>query len=114
MDVPGKQWTSVVSGATETSKTFVQPVAPGESVSATFKVTSGPVPFNGDLVGNASWTNQASGRKQVETAAEKVRNASPIKVNEYRVRSGAPANPTNSFIELYNAALKASSSPTGR
>jgi hypothetical protein len=103
MDVPGKQWTSVVSGATETSKTFVQPVAPGESVSATFKVTSGPVPFNGDLVGNASWTNQASGRKQVETAAEKVRNASPIKVNEYRVRSGAPANPTNSFIELYNA-----------
>jgi len=32
-----------------------------------------------------------------------VRNAEPIKINEYRVRSGAPANPTNSFIELYNA-----------
>jgi hypothetical protein len=103
IDVPDKQWTSVVSGTTETSRTFVQPVAPGESVSATFKVTSGPVAFNGDLVGNASWTNQSSGRKQVETAAEKVRNASPIKINEYRVHSGAPANPTDSFIELYNA-----------
>src|SRR6202042_2703172 len=41
--VPGNQWTSVVSGTTETSKTFAQQVAPGASVSATFKVTSGPV-----------------------------------------------------------------------
>ena len=50
-------WTSVVSGTTETSKTFADPVAPGATVSATFKVTSGPAAFNGDLVGNASWTN---------------------------------------------------------
>ena len=72
-------------------------------MSATFKVTSGPVTFNGDLVGNASWTNPTSGRKQVETAVEKVRNARPVKINEFRVTSGAPGNPTNSFIELYNA-----------
>ena len=112
MAVPSKQWTSVVSGTTETSMTFAQQVAPGASVSATFKVTSGPEAFNGDLVGNASWTNSAtnsaSGRKQVETAVEKVRNAMPVKINELRVTSGAPAsgpsgNPTNSFIELYNA-----------
>jgi hypothetical protein len=103
ISVPSEEWTAVVSDTSETSKTFVQPIAPGESVSATFKVTSGPLAFNGDLVGNASWTNATSGRKQVETAAEKVRNASPIKINEYRVRSGAPANPTNSFIEIYNA-----------
>jgi hypothetical protein len=101
--VPSNQWTSVVSGTTETSKTFAQPVAPGASVSATFKVTSGPVTSGGDLVGNASWTNPASGRKQVETAVEKVRNAKPVKINEFRVTSGAPDNPTNSFIELYNA-----------
>jgi hypothetical protein len=44
-------WTSLVSGTTETSKTFADPVAPGASVSATFKVTSGPAAFNGDLVG---------------------------------------------------------------
>ena len=36
------------------SKTFADPVAPGASVSATFKVTSGPAAFNGDLVGSAT------------------------------------------------------------
>ena len=103
VSVPSKQWSAVVSGTTETSKIFAEPVAPGASVSATFKVTSGPAAFNGDLVGSASWTNPASGSKHIETAVEKVRNASPIKINEFRVRSGDPANPTNSFIELYNA-----------
>jgi non-reducing end alpha-L-arabinofuranosidase len=100
---PGKQWTAVVSGTTETAKTFAQPVAPGASVSATFKITSGPSAFNGDLVGHASWTNAANGRKQAETAVAKVRNAGAVKINEFRVASGAPANLTNSFIELYNA-----------
>ena len=42
ISVPDKQWTSVVSGGTEKSKTFTEPVAPGANVSATFKVTSGP------------------------------------------------------------------------
>jgi hypothetical protein len=84
-------WTSMVSGTTETSKTFANPVAPGATVSATFKVTSGPAAFNGDLVGNASWTT--NGRTQSEKMAEKVRNVSPIKINEF----------ANSFIELYNA-----------
>ncbi len=95
-------WTSVVSGSTETSKTFTDPVAPGATVSATFKVTSGSAAFNGDLVGNASWTN-SSGQTQSEKMAEKVRNVSPIKINEFAVSSGSPANSTNSFIELYNA-----------
>jgi len=103
LSVPAKEWTAVDSGTSETSKTIAEPIGPGDTVSATFKVTSGNQSFNGDLVANASWTNAASGSRQVETAVEKVRNASPIKINEYRVRSGAPANPTNSFIELYNA-----------
>jgi hypothetical protein len=94
-------WTSVVSGATGTSKTFADPVAPGASVSATFKLTSGRMAFNGDLVGNASWS--ANDRKQSETTTEKVRNVSPIKINEFAISSGSPANPTDSFIELYNA-----------
>jgi hypothetical protein len=68
-------------------------------VSATFKVTSGPAAFNGDLVGNASWTT--NGRKHSETTAEKVRNVSPVKINEFRI--SAPGDSTNSFIELYNA-----------
>jgi non-reducing end alpha-L-arabinofuranosidase len=102
--VPSNQWAAVVAGTTETTKTFPQ-VAPGTSVSATFQVTSGRVAFQGDLVAHASFTipGTASGRKQAETAVAKVRNAVPVKINEFRVTSGAPANRTNSFVELYNA-----------
>ena len=103
ISVPAKGWNAVVSGTTETSKSFAAPVAPGASVSATFKVTSYQAASNGDLIGNASWTNSTSGAKQSETITEKVRDASPVKINEFRISSGAPANSTDSFIELYNA-----------
>jgi len=100
ISVPSRQWTSVIPGTTQTSKTF-DSVAPGASVSATFNVTSGPQPFNGDLIGDASWTNRGHGWRQSATTAEKVRNVSPIKINEFRVGTGT--NPANAFIELYNA-----------
>ena len=103
---PGVQWTSLVADTRETSKIFTDPIAPGASVSATFKVTSGPAAFNGDLVGKALWTNSTDGQKHVETTAEKVRNVSPVKINEFRISSGSPGNQTNSFIELYNAGPK--------
>lgn len=96
-------WTSAVSGGTETSKTFSDPIAAGATASATFKVTSGPAAFNGDLVANASWTNSASGQMQSEQTTEKVRNVSPIKINEFAISSGPAANSNDSFIELYNA-----------
>ncbi len=83
--------------------TFADPVAPGASVSATFKVTSGPAAFNGDLVGQRLVDEPTTGRTQSETTAEKVRNVSPIKINEFRISAGSPANATDSFIELYNA-----------
>ena len=47
------------------------------------------------------------GTQQSETAVERVRNASPIKINEFRISSGPPANSTDSFIELYNAGTSA-------
>ncbi len=100
ISAPNK-WTSFVSETSEKAKTFAGPVAPGASVSATFKVTSGQSPFNGDLSANVSWTNP-SGRKQSGTTAEKVRNVSPVKINEFRI-SSASGNSTDSFIELYNA-----------
>ena len=99
---PSQQWDAAVEGTTDKSKTFAYPVAPGSSVSATFKVTAGPAAFNGDLVGNASWRSAAAGSKQSATIAEQVRSVSPVKINEFRV-SSSPANTTNSFIELYNA-----------
>ena len=103
ISLPGKQWSSSAAGGTATSKTFAGAVAPGASVSATFKVTSGMPAFNGDLVGHARWTNATSGETQVQIVAEKVRNVSPIKINEFRISGGSPNNPTDSFIELYNS-----------
>jgi hypothetical protein len=100
---PVKQWTAVVSGTTDTAKTLAQQIAPGASVSATFKVTAAPASFNGDLVGHASWTNAANNTKQVETAVAKIRNATPVKINEFRVTSAVAGNASDSFIELYNA-----------
>jgi hypothetical protein len=100
ISLPDKQWTSVVRGTTDTSQTF-DSVAPGASVSATFTVTSGPSPFNGDLIGNASSTNPTKGGRHTDTTVEKVRNVSPIKINEFRIGTGN--NSTDSFIELNNA-----------
>jgi hypothetical protein len=90
-----------VKGSTDPAVTF-DSVAPGASVSATFAVTSGPAAFNGDLVGNASWTNPTNGGRRSETTTEKVRNVSPIKINEFRTGTGTDA--TDAFIELYNSA----------
>jgi hypothetical protein len=45
----------------------------------------------------------ANGWTQSETTTEKVRNVSPIKINEFAVSTGLPTNSTDSFIELYNS-----------
>ena len=102
LQLPGKQWGAVAQGSADKVKTFSESVAPGASISATFKVTAGPAAYNGDLVANASWAN-AGGKKQLDVAALKVRSVSPVKINEVRISSGPPANSTDSFIELYNA-----------
>jgi non-reducing end alpha-L-arabinofuranosidase len=95
--------TSTGSGGAGAAKSFAEPIAPGASVSATFRVTSGPAAFNGDLAGKASW--KGTGAAQTASAIEKVRNVSPIKINEFRISAGL--NPTDSFIELYNAGSSA-------
>ena len=59
-------------------------VATGASVSATFQVTSGPAPFNGDLIGNVSWTNPANGGRRSATTARRCGTSSPIEINEFR------------------------------
>ena len=102
-----KGWKSVVLNLKGTSRKFVDPIAPGASVSAIFTVTSGSEFFNGDMVGNAIWTNSTNGQKQSETMAEKVRNVSPVKINEFRISGGSSDNLTDSFIELFNASNSA-------
>ncbi len=85
--------------ATATGPVSFNTVEPGASVSATFKVTSGPTAFNGDLAAKAAWT--ANGAAQTWSSLEKVRNVPAVKINEFRVASGA--NASDSFIELYNS-----------
>jgi non-reducing end alpha-L-arabinofuranosidase len=101
ISLPNDHWTALVAGTRDTVKTFPGSLAPGASLRATFKVTSGQGPLVGDLVGTASWI--ARGSAQSVKTAEKVRNIDPIKINEFRIGSGSPTNSTNSFIELYNA-----------
>ncbi len=102
ISVPNRQWKSVVTGTSKTSKTFAGPIAPNSTVTATFDVTSGRATFNGDLIGRAAWKSPATGEKHSETTAEKVRNVNPVRINEFRISSGPPTNSTDSFIELYN------------
>lgn len=97
-------WKSEVLGSKEMSKKFSEVIAPGGTVSATFKVTSGPESYNGDINGKASWVGPSGAVS--ETTAEKVRNVSSIKINEFRISDGSTENSTNSFIELYNAGDK--------
>ncbi len=100
--LPNKQWTSFVSGTTMAHATVPGPVAPGASVSATFKVTSPTATDAGFLIGKVQWTG-ATGA-QADTTSTRVRNVLPIKINE--VRLGTVSNPLNQFIELYNASSR--------
>ncbi|MBN1972779.1 MAG: lamin tail domain-containing protein [Sedimentisphaerales bacterium] len=100
--LPPADWTFAVLGlpetsasATEAEKTFADPIAPGASVNAIFKVTSPKTMNAGYLTGKAEWKNPTTGIAQSETTTQRIRNAFPIKINEVRL--------TNQFIELYNA-----------
>ncbi len=96
---------SVPAGWSVTPARIAGPVAPGASVSAAFQVTSPAATGAGFLIGRAEWTNPAAGRTQFETTAARVRNVHPVKINEVRFSTGA--NPTDQFIELYNASRNA-------
>jgi non-reducing end alpha-L-arabinofuranosidase len=100
-------WRAEVAGTAQAAKTFPDAIAPGASVHAAFTIKSGAAPFNGDLNGMASWTDPASHARRTASAAAKVRNVAPVKINEFRLSDGASNNPTNAFIELYNAGAQA-------
>ena len=94
-------WIVSASGGSASTVTYDAPVAPGASVSATFKVISATTTGGGFLSGKAEWTNTPAGGKQSETISSRVRNVLPIKINEVQLSTGS--NSTNQFIELYNA-----------
>jgi hypothetical protein len=99
--VTPRGWKSVVANGKGKVRKIGFPVEPGQSVAVTFSVTSGKKLINADLSAKASWD---AGKSQW-TAAQKVRNVEPVKINEFRIADGS-GNQTNSFIELYNAGEK--------
>lgn len=94
-------WKSVLMGSDKNLKTFAKSIQPGETVSATFRITSGSKIYNGDIRGVASWLDTKTNKNREEIAIEKVRNVNSVKINEFRIGTGD--NLTNNFIELYNA-----------
>ena len=101
---PGKQWTAVGPATSEASKSFAGPIAPDASVTATFHVTAAEATGAGFLTGKANWKD-VSGRMRSDAATERVRNVLPVQINE--IRFGLSSDPTDQFIELYNASTGA-------
>jgi hypothetical protein len=90
-------WTAVLSGTAETVKALADPVAPGASVNAIFKVTSPATPSAGFVTAKVQWTN-AAGQALAESSTQRVRSPFLVKINEVQL-----TNTASQFIELYNA-----------
>ena len=101
---PTPQWRVAANGRAA-SQSISDTLAPGASMSATFDVTSPAATGAGYLTARASWKLPSSPAIHTETATERIRNVFPVKINEFAL--GSAANPTDQFIELYNAADQA-------
>jgi hypothetical protein len=91
-------WTAVESASGDSLIKFRRRIAAGESVSATFKVTSPENTGAGYLSAKAEWKGNS------EIISQRIRNVYPVKINEVRLSGGS--NPTDQFIELFNASDK--------
>lgn len=89
-------WTALVSGTENPSMAFSKRIAPGESVSANFKLTAGSATGAGFMTCKAEWKDQFA------IISQRLRSAYPVKINEIRFDGGS-ANPTDQFVELFNA-----------
>lgn len=96
------QWSAMAEG-TEGKIFTARQIAPGARVTATFRVKSADASYNGDIFGIARW--KSGSQLLSEMTSQKVRAAAPVKINEFRVSDGSE-NPTNAFIELFNAGDK--------
>ena len=94
-------WKSVLYDTNETIKTFSGSIAAGETVTATFTITSPESTGTGYITGKVEWENNKSKGIQSDIRAQRIRNGLPVKINEVRLNTNI--NPTNQFIELYNA-----------
>jgi hypothetical protein len=96
-----KGWKATVSGTNKKTYAVEGSVAPGTSLSATFKLVSSAAPISGYVSAKAAWKQAGSKGKLMETTAQRVRSSYPVTINEVRLTTSD--NATNQFIELYNA-----------
>jgi hypothetical protein len=82
-----------------------EPVAPGASVSATFRVTSSAAAFNGDLVGNVRWANSAGGAKQSDSALKRLATSARSRSTSSATRSSSSYNSGISTVDISNWTL---------
>jgi hypothetical protein len=99
-----KGWKVLIGGSQVSSKKFSDPIMPGTSVEAKFTVISPAVTGGGYLTCNAKWKEKGADMTRSETCSQRLRNVLPVKINEIRFETSD--NPTNQFIELYNAGDK--------
>ena len=88
-------WTATASG----SSTFAS-VAPGQTVTSTFRVRSSASTGAGYLNATATGSNPDGSTGSV-ASTQWARDVFPIKLNEFR--TGVTGGATDSFVELYNA-----------
>ena len=98
--LPDEKWRAVSSESGVSSIQLAKTLAPGTSETFTFKVTSPLSLSSGYVTAVTEWDGAGHIRKR-EIAVQTVRNAPAVKLNE--VRFGTISNPTDQFIELYNA-----------
>ncbi len=100
IDLPSG-WSAVVADSNDKTKKLTESFPAGESVNVTFNVTSPKSASTGQLIAKAEWKSEQMGGKQRVSNTQRIRSAAPVKINE--VRFNTSSNPTNQFIELYNA-----------
>jgi hypothetical protein len=88
-------WSAVEAVSGDSIVKFRKRIAAGESLKVTFKITSPEKIGAGYLSAKAEWKGNS------ENYAQRIRNVYPVKINEVRLSGGS--NPTDQFIELFNA-----------
>jgi non-reducing end alpha-L-arabinofuranosidase len=94
-------WIVAANGSGKSPEIPGNALAPGDTASITYTVTSPSTTGPGFITGRAEWKNSRSGLKQSGTITQSVRNVYPAKINE--VQLDTDTDPTSQFIELFNA-----------
>lgn len=87
-------WSALEKNSYDSAVLLSNRIAPGETVSKIFKITSPEVTGTAYLEGQAEWKNGT------ESISQLVRNVLPVKINE--IQLGSNYDLSGQFIELFN------------